>query len=96
MWRCTAAVDHDISKGSDGKWFNTTLPSQEVSGVNEGREWSDNPPYVNQTFVLTYVDGGRYYELLDAATAGWLRGGDVNCTGVKDQAASAAFYASQS
>ncbi|KAL6715744.1 hypothetical protein ACLMJK_006705 [Lecanora helva] len=97
MWRCTASVDDDISKGSHGKWYNTTLPSQEVSGINKGREWDGNPPYLNETFVLVAEDGGAYYEVLDAANAEYaLLGGDVNCTGSKDQAASAAFYASQS
>ena len=96
MWRCTASVDDDISKGTHGKWFNTTLPSQELSGYGAGRQWFENPPYLNDTYVLVSEDGGEYYEALDAANAGALQGGDVNCTGMKDQTASAAFYASQS
>ena len=98
MWRCTAAVDEDIGVGTHGKWYNTTLPSQELSGIGEPRDWDENPPYVNETFVLAFDgDGGRFYELLNAPDdEAELQPGDVNCTGVKDQAASAAFYASQS
>lgn len=96
MWRCTADLSTSIADGTHGKWFNTTLPSQEVSGLNEPRQWDHNPPFLNQTFVLEAVDGGEYYELLDASDAvTGLQGGDSNCTGSKDQTASAAFYASQ-
>lgn len=94
MWRCTAFVDYDVSKGGNGKWYNTTLPSQEVSG-NKGRQWADNQPYVGQTYVLTFQNGGASYQLLDAANSGALFGADVNCTGVKDAAASTAWYATQ-
>ncbi len=95
MWRCTAFVDYDISKGGNGKWYNTTYPSQELSGVNKPRQWAENQPYVGQTYVLTFQNGGASYQLLDAANSGALFGADVNCTGVKDADASNAWYATQ-
>ena len=95
MWRCTAAVNEDISKASYGKWFNTTLPSQESSGVNKGRTWDANPPFVNETYILVHRDEGAFYEPLGKGNSGELFGEDANCTGAKDDAASAAFYASQ-
>lgn len=96
MWRCTASLDTDISTHTHGKWFNTTYPSQELSGTGEGRTWDENPPYVGQTFVLVHEHGGAYYEVLTPADSGELVGGDADCTGVKDDAASATWYATQS
>jgi len=96
MWRCTADAAHSIiDQGGNGKWYNTTLPSEEVSGVGKARNWGDNPPYVGQTYVLTFQNGGASYALLNSGNAGALHGNDYQCTGVNDTSASVTFYAGQ-
>lgn len=96
MWRCTAdAAPAIITQGGNGKWYNTTLPSTDVSGVGEPRNWGSNPPSVSQTYVLVFANGGAFYAPLNAVDVGALHGDDYKCTGVNDTSASGRFYAGQ-
>lgn len=97
MWRCMANLYQSIADGSHGKWFNTSLPSQDLSGINQPRNWGFNPPNVKETFVLVYSQNNTVAEYLplDSQTSSNLVGNDVKCTGNNDTAASTKFYKSQ-
>ena len=96
MWRCEANLSESVAEGSHGKWYNTSLPSQELSGLGEPRNWGGNPPDLSAVFVLVHgADGSATYQPLNSSDSNNLVGNDTKCTGSNDTAASAAFYASQ-
>ena len=39
LWRCIGNGSNNIEEGGNGKWYNTTLPSQELSGINKPQNW---------------------------------------------------------
>lgn len=95
MWRCIGDENSDISSGGNGKWYNTSLPSQDLSGINEPRNWGQNPPNASMAYVLVFKDGGALYEIADSENASALFGNDTLCTGVNDTLASTSWYATQ-
>ena len=96
MWRCEANLSESIADGSHGKWFNTSEPSQELSGLGEPRNWGDNPPDLSAVYVLVKgSDGSATYQPLNSSDGSWLVGNDTRCSGRNDTEASGAFYASQ-
>lgn len=95
MWRCTASTSTPITQGTNGKWYNTTLPSTDVSGVGKPRNWGGNPPDLRVTYVLVAEGGEEVYEVLGAGDAGALVGGGWGCNGINDTKASGVFYGEQ-
>ena len=39
LWRCIGNASDNIEDGGHGKWYNTSLPSQELSGINQPQNW---------------------------------------------------------
>ena len=39
LWRCIGNASDNIEDGGHGKWYNTMLPSQELSGINQPQNW---------------------------------------------------------
>ena len=39
LWRCIGNASDDIEHGNNGKWYNTSLPSQELAGINQPQNW---------------------------------------------------------
>ena len=39
LWRCIGDASDDIEDGGHGKWYNTSLPSQELAGLNQPQNW---------------------------------------------------------
>ena len=39
LWRCIGNASDNIEHGGNGKWYNTSLPSQELSGINRPQNW---------------------------------------------------------
>ena len=39
LWRCIGNASDDIEHGTNGKWYNTSLPSQELAGINQPQNW---------------------------------------------------------
>ncbi len=96
MWRCVADGAHAvITAGNNGKWYNTSLPSEDLSGLGMPRNWGVNPPFLKPVFVLVFENGGAVYQVLQPQNAGALSEGDYKCTAVNDTEASGVFYASQ-
>lgn len=92
MWRCIGNPAANISTGNNGKWYNTTLPSQEVSAINEAQNWGDNPPDLSSVFILVDHSGKDTYEPYKSGSSPELVGNDMKCTGKNDTALSGTFY----
>ena len=43
LWRCIGDASDDIEDGGHGKWYNTSLPSQELAGLNKPQNWYELP-----------------------------------------------------
>lgn len=39
LWRCIGNASSNVEDGSNGKWYNTSLSSQQVSGINQPQNW---------------------------------------------------------
>lgn len=39
LWRCIGNASDNVEDGGNGKWYNTSLPSQELSGINQPQNW---------------------------------------------------------
>lgn len=92
MWRCIGDASEDIISGGHGKWFNTTLPSQERSGINRPPNWGDNPPNSSVAYVLEGQDGNVAYVELGSGGSPSLIGTDADCTSRNDTEKSALYY----
>ncbi|MCJ1458513.1 hypothetical protein MMC28_008886 [Mycoblastus sanguinarius] len=93
MWRCIGNASDDVTSGGHGKWYNTSLPSQELSGLNEPQDWAENPPNLSQAYVLQDENGSAVYEKLGPGGSVDLVGADVNCTAVNSTVLSGEYYA---
>lgn len=93
MWRCIGDASANINSGGNGKWYNTSLPSQELSGINKPQNWGDNPPDLSQAYVLEDHNGMALYAKLGSGGSPDLIGKDVGCTGKNDTMASTMYYA---
>lgn len=92
MWRCIGNASANVKSGSNGKWYNTTLPSEELSGINEAQNWAQNPPDLSQAYVLQNENGNMVYEKLGSGGSPELIGADTDCTGTNDTELSAMYY----
>ncbi|CAF9907059.1 hypothetical protein IMSHALPRED_005429 [Imshaugia aleurites] len=92
LWRCIGNASDNIEDGGNGKWYNTSLPSQELSGINKPQNWDDNPPDLSQVFVLQDKNGQAVYEDLRLEDAPNLIGTDKDCTGTNDTSLSEQYY----
>lgn len=93
LWRCIGNASADVTHGDNGKWYNTTLPSEELSGINESQNWGQNPPDTSQAFVLVTVNGQAAYQVLDSGGSPELIGADTDCNGKNDTILSGMYYA---
>ncbi len=93
MWRCIGNASANINSGGNGKWYNTSLPSQELSGIHEPQNWAENPPDLSQAYVLEDHNGKAAYAKLGSGGSPDLIGADVDCTGKNDTGLSAMYYA---
>ena len=93
LWRCIGNASADVTHGDNGKWYNTTLPSEELSGINESQNWGQNPPDTSQAYVLVSVNGQAAYQVLGSGGSSELIGGDTNCNGKNDTTLSGMYYA---
>lgn len=92
LWRCIGSNSAKVQDGSNGKWWNTSLPSQELSGLNQPQNWAENPPDLSQAFVLVNTNGQSAYQKLGSGGSPELIGADANCNGKNDTALSGMFY----
>ena len=93
LWRCIGNASADVTHGDNGKWYNTTLPSEELSGINESQNWGENPPDTSQAFVLVTVNGQAAYQVLGSGGSPELIGADTDCNGKNDTNLSGMYYA---
>ena len=93
LWRCIGDASADVTHGDNGKWYNTTLPSEELSGINEPQNWGQNPPDTSQTFVLVTNNGQAAYQVLGSGGSPALIGADTDCNGKNDTTLSGMYYA---
>ena len=93
LWRCIGNASADVTHGDNGKWYNTTLPSEELSGINENQNWGQNPPDTSQAFVLVTVNGQAAYQVLGSGGSAELIGADEDCNGKNDTTLSGMYYA---
>lgn len=93
LWRCIGDASADVTHGENGKWYNTTLPSEELSGINEPQNWGQNPPDTSQTFVLVTKNGQAAYQVLGSGGSSALIGADADCNGKNDTTLSGMYYA---
>lgn len=91
-WRCIGNASANVVTGDNGRWYNTSLPSQELSGINEPQNWGQNPPDPSQSFILITVGGNPKYEDAPANGSPQLIGNDVNCNGRNDTELSGSYY----
>lgn len=91
-WRCIGNASADVTNGGNGKWYNTSLPSQELSGISQPQNWAGNPPDTSQTFVLVETNGKAAYQDLPSGGSPELIGPDSGCTGKNDTTLSGMFY----
>ncbi|KAL9100061.1 MAG: hypothetical protein Q9163_004519 [Psora crenata] len=91
-WRCIGDASANLESGGNGKWFNTSLPSQELSGISQPQYWDDNPPDLSQTYVLEDVNGRPKYETLGSNGSPQLIADDSKCTGKNSTELSAIYY----
>ncbi len=93
LWRCIGNASDNISSGGHGKWYNTSLPSQELSGINKPQNWGENPPDLSQVYVLEDQNGKAVYQKWSSGSSPDLIGADVGCTGKNDTELSTMYYA---
>lgn len=93
MWRCIGNASDNINSGGNGKWYNTSQPSQELSGINEPQNWAQNPPDLSQAYVLEDHNGQAAYAKLGPGGSPDLIGADAGCTGMNDTKLSTMYYA---
>lgn len=93
LWRCIGNSSANIGLGSHGKWYNTVLPSEDLSGINKPEDWAENPPDLSQTYVLEKEKNSTVYNILGPGGSSSLIGADVNCTGMNDTVFSELYYA---
>ncbi|KAF6218639.1 hypothetical protein HO133_005990 [Letharia lupina] len=93
LWRCIGNASDNVEDGGNGKWYNTSLPSQELSGINQPQNWGENPPDLSQAYVLQDENGQAVYEELGSAGSINLIGSDKDCTGINDTSMSEQYYA---
>ncbi|KAK3173398.1 hypothetical protein OEA41_006727 [Lepraria neglecta] len=91
-WRCIGNASADVTNGGNGKWYNTSLPSQEMSGISQPQNWAENPPDTSQAFVLVETNGKAVYQDLPSGGSPELVGADSGCTGKNDTTLSGMFY----
>ena len=92
LWRCIGDASADITHGNNGKWYNTTLPSEELSGINQPQNWGQNPPDTSQSFVLMTKNGQDAYQVLGSGGSSALIGDDANCNGKNDTTLTGMYY----
>ena len=92
-WRCIGDATGDVTHGGTGKWYNTSLPSQELSGIAQPQDWAENPPDTSQAYVLVDTNGKAAYEKLGSGGSPELTGADADCTGKNDTTLSGMYYA---
>ena len=93
MWRCIGNASDNVSSGGHGKWYNTSLPSQELSGINKPQNWGENGPDLSQVYVLVDQSGKAVYQAWSSGSSPNLIGADPGCTGKNDTGLSAMYYA---
>ncbi len=93
LWRCIGNASADVTHGDNGKWYNTTLPSEELSGINQNQNWGQNPPDTSQAFVLVTANGQASYQVLGSGGSPELIGADTDCNGKNDTTLSVMYYA---
>lgn len=93
LWRCIGNASDNVEDGGNGKWYNTSLPSQEISGINQPQNWGENPPDLSQAYVLQDENGKAAYEKLMSDGSINLIGSDKDCTGTNDTSLSEQYYA---
>ena len=93
LWRCIGNASADVTHGDNGKWYNTTLPSEELSGINQDQNWGQNPPDTSQAFVLVTANGQSAYQVLGSGGSPELIGADTDCNGQNDTTLSGMYYA---
>ena len=93
MWRCIGNASDNVSSGGHGKWYNTSLPSQELSGINKPQNWGENGPDLSQVYVLEDQSGKAVYQSWSSGSSPDLIGADPSCTGKNDTGLSAMYYA---
>jgi len=91
-WRCIGNASDNMDSGGNGKWYNTSLPSQELSGINEPQNWGQNPPDLSQVYVLEDTNGKPVYQRLTSNGSPDLIGTDKDCTGKNDTGLSESYY----
>ena len=92
LWRCISDVSGSLESGSDGKWFNTSLPSQELSGLAQPENSGQNPPDTSQAYVLEDSHGETSYQKLSSSGSSGLTGDDKSCTGKNSTSLSREYY----
>lgn len=92
LWRCIGNASASIEDGTNGKWWNTSLPSEELSGLNQPQDWAENPPDLSQAFVLVDTNGQSSYQKLGSGSSPSLVGADTNCNGINDTSLSGMYY----
>jgi len=93
LWRCIGNASASITDGSNGKWWNTSLPSEELSGLNQPQNWAENPPDLSQAYVLVDSNGQAAYQKLGSGGSPALIGADTKCNGNNDSTVSGMYYA---
>ena len=91
-WRCIGDASADVTHGGNGKWYNTSLPSQELSAIAQPQNWKDNPPNTTVAYVLVNTNGQASYQPLGSGGSPELIGADSGCTGKNDTTLSGTFY----
>ena len=91
-WRCIGDGSGNLRDGGTGKWYNTSLPSAELSGINRPQNWGQNPPNTTQAYVLEDINGRPVYQELGSDGSVQLIGDDSKCTGRNDTELSAIYY----
>lgn len=92
LWRCIGDASASIQDGTNGKWWNTSLPSEELSGLNEPQNWAENPPDLSQAYVLVDTNGQSAYQKLGSGGSPSLVGADTKCNGKNDSSLSGMYY----
>ena len=92
VWRCIGDANDDLKRGSHGKWFQPSLPSEELSGINQPQNWGQNPPELSQPYVLVTENGKKKLQELEGNNSPQLIGNDESCTGKNSSQLSTQYY----